>query len=451
MIQKVLIANRGEIARRVIRTCRRLSVKTVAVYSEADRDALHVREADESVLIGPAPVAQSYLQIDRIVAAAVETGADAVHPGYGLLSENADFARACKEAGLTFIGPTPEAIAQMGSKVAARAVVEAAGAPIVPGSKGALASALEAVSFAESIGFPVMLKASFGGGGIGMQVVETAAELEKAFTSNQNRAKSYFGNGEMFIEKRIVAPRHVEVQVLFDHHGRGVYLFDRECSIQRRHQKVVEEAVSPFVDEALRAKMGEAALAIGRAIGYRNAGTIEFLVDADKNFYFLEMNTRLQVEHPVTEMVTGLDLVELQLRIADGQPLSFEQADVTRTGHAIEVRVYAEDPVKMLPSPGTITKLQLPEGEGIRNDVAVDSGSAVTPYYDPMIGKLIAYGSTRTEAISRLQAALLEYQVEGIKTNLPLLRKIVAAKPFHTGDTTTDFITKHQSWLQLES
>lgn len=450
MIRKVLIANRGEIARRVIRTCRKMGVQTVAVYSEADGDALHVREADESVMIGPAPVAQSYLQIDRIVQAAIEAGADAVHPGYGLLSENSDFARACVDAGLTFIGPTPEAIAQMGSKVAARSVVEAAGAPIVPGSKGALSSPVEAVSFAQSIGFPVMLKASFGGGGIGMQVIETPDELEKAFVSNQNRAKAYFGNGEMFIEKRIVAPRHVEVQVLFDHHGNGVYLYDRECSIQRRHQKVVEEAVSPFVDEALRTKMGEAALAIGQAIGYRNAGTIEFLVDADKNFYFLEMNTRLQVEHPVTEMVTGLDLVELQLRIASGESLPFAQQDISRTGHAIEVRVYAEDPVKMLPSPGTIVRLQLPEGEGIRNDVAVESGSVVTPYYDPMIGKLIAYGSTREEAISRLQAALLEYDVEGIKTNLPLLRLIIAADPFKAGDTTTDFINKHQSWLQLQ-
>ena len=450
MIRKVLIANRGEIARRVIRTCKRLGIQTVAVYSEADRDALHAAEADESTLIGPPPVAQSYLQIGKIVEAALAHGADAVHPGYGLLSENADFARACVDAGLIFIGPTPEAIAQMGSKVAARAVVEAAGAPIVPGSKGALASAVEAVSFAKEIGFPVMLKASFGGGGIGMQVVETAEELEKAFVSNQNRAKAYFGNGEMFIEKRIVAPRHVEVQVLFDHHGHGVYLFERECSIQRRHQKVVEEAVSPFVDDELRARMGQAALAIGHAIGYRNAGTVEFLVDSDRNFYFLEMNTRLQVEHPVTEMVTGLDLVELQLRIASGEVLPFDQDGIVRSGHAIEVRVYAEDPVKMLPSPGTISHLKLPGGEGIRNDVGVGSGSTVTPFYDPMIGKLIAYGSNRAEAITRLQQALLEYEVEGIKTNLPLLRLIVASEPFHAGDTTTDFITKHQSWLQLQ-
>jgi acetyl-CoA carboxylase biotin carboxylase subunit len=442
LFRKVLIANRGEIARRIIRSCKRLGIRTVAVYSDADVKALHVRDADEAVRIGPPPVARSYLQIDAIVRAALETGADAVHPGYGLLSENAAFAQAVLDAGLVFIGPPPSAIAAMGSKTAARETVRQIGVPVVPGSDGPLANADAALEAAERIGYPLMLKASYGGGGIGMQVVHSPAELEKAFASNSARAKAYFGNGEMFLEKWVERPRHIEIQVLFDRHGHGVFLWERECSVQRRHQKVVEEAPSPFLDEALRLRMGQAALAVARAIGYENAGTVEFLVDAERNFYFLEMNTRLQVEHPVTEMITGLDLVEWQLRVAAGEALGFTQDEVRREGHAIECRIYAEDPEKMLPSPGTITHLKLPEGTGVRNDVGVECGSEVTPFYDPMIGKLIVFGQNRTEAIARMQAALNAYEVEGIRTNLPLLRRILAAPAFAAGDTTTDFIER---------
>jgi len=445
MFKKLLIANRGEIARRIIRTCKRLGIQTVAVYSDADYESAFVREADEAVRIGPAPVAQSYLQIDTILQAAKDTHADAIHPGYGLLSEHAGFATAIRAAGLVYVGPPVEAISAMGSKVEARTRMQAIGVPVVPGSDGAVADAESAVTIADKIGYPVMLKASSGGGGIGMQLVQNADELRKAFTSNQTRAKTYFGNGDMFVEKAIVAPRHIEIQVLFDGHGNGVYLWERECSIQRRHQKVVEEAPSPFVDEALRRKMGEAAVAAAHSIGYVNAGTLEFLVDASRNFYFLEMNTRLQVEHPVTEAITGLDLVEWQLRVAAGESLTFAQSDVARRGHAIEVRVYAEDPVKMLPSPGTITQLTLPTGDGIRNDVAMDGPAVVTPYYDPMIGKLIAYADTRQAAIARLRDALAAYQVEGIKTNIPLLSEIIASEMFARGQTTTDFLLRFRT------
>ncbi len=448
LIRKLLIANRGEIACRIIRTCRKMGISTVAVYSDADKDALHVQLADEAVRIGPPPVAQSYLQIDVIIDAAKSTGADALHPGYGLQSENPELARRSEEAGIRFVGPSSVAIAQMGSKVAARQMMKQAGVPLVPGSDGAVAGDEQALAEAERIGYPVMLKASAGGGGIGMQVVENADALKKAFASNQTRAKAYFGNGEMFIEKQIMRPRHIEVQVLFDEHGNGVYLWERECSVQRRHQKVVEEAPSPFLDSTLRRQMGETALLAARSIGYANAGTVEFIVDEDRNFYFLEMNTRLQVEHPVTEFITGLDIVEWQLRIADGDRLAFTQEDIQLRGHAIECRVYAEDPVRMLPSPGTITELVLPEGEGIRNDVGVTNSTVVTPFYDPMVGKLIAYGADRHEAISRMADALLQYRVEGIKTNLPLLAKIIAADAFRSGDTTTDFISQHISWKE---
>lgn len=440
MVRKLLVANRGEIARRVIRTARRMGIATVAVYSDADMKALHVTDADEAVRIGSAPVAQSYLNIDAILEAARETGADAIHPGYGLLSENAGFAQACREAGLLFVGPSTEAIAAMGSKTAARQTMIHANVPVVPGSQGAVDTVEEAKQLAQAMGYPVMLKAAFGGGGIGMQIVSNDAALEKAFTSNQSRAKAYFGNGELFLEKRIEGPRHIEIQVLVDEHGNGVYLWERECSIQRRHQKVVEEALSPYLDEPLRERMGQAALAAARAIEYTNAGTVEFLVDHQRNFYFLEMNTRLQVEHPVTEMITGLDLVEWQLRIAAGEHLSFSQNEVNRNGHALECRIYAEDPVKMLPSPGKIDRFVLPEGDGIRNDVAVTAGSEVTPYYDPMIGKLIVHGRDRSEAIARMRSALDSYEVTGIKTNIPLLQQIFASKAFFEGRTSTDFI-----------
>ncbi|MCL6453086.1 MAG: acetyl-CoA carboxylase biotin carboxylase subunit [Alicyclobacillus sp.] len=443
MFRKVLIANRGEIARRVIRTCRAMGIATVAVYSDADANALHVREADEAVRIGPPPVAASYLQVDAVMEAARQTQADALHPGYGLLSENPALAEACADAGVTFIGPPAHAIREMGSKIRARQLMREAGVPIVPGSDGEVADLTAALQTARDIGYPVMLKASGGGGGIGMQVVESDAQLEKAFAANQQRAKSYFGSGAMFLEKYLEAPRHIEIQLLFDTHGHGVYLWERECSIQRRHQKVIEEAPSALGDAGLRKRMGEAALAAGRAIGYTNAGTVEFIVDGAGHFYFLEMNTRLQVEHPVTEAVTGLDLVELQLRVAAGEPLPFDQAGVALNGHAIECRIYAEDPVRMLPSPGTIQVLELPTGEGVRNDVGVESGSVVTPYYDPMIGKLIVHAPTREAAIAKMAQALAEYRVEGIKTNLPLLAQIVAHPQFQAGATTTDFIRQY--------
>lgn len=440
MLRKVLVANRGEIARRIIRTCRDMGIATVAVYSDADAKSLHVQEADEAVRIGPPPVAQSYLQMDAIVTAAKSLGADGIHPGYGLLSENALFAQACLDAGLTFVGPPPAAIAAMGSKVEARDIMRAAGVPIVPGSTGAVPDADAAMIVADQIEYPIMVKASAGGGGIGMQEVFNADELRQAFAANQGRAQAYFGSGEMFLEKRIMAPHHIEIQLLCDAYGHCVYLWERECSVQRRNQKVIEESLSPFVDEPLRHRMGEAALSAARAIGYANAGTIEFLVDAEKHFYFLEMNTRLQVEHPVTECVTGLDLVAWQLRIASGEALDFVQGDVRRDGHAIEARIYAEDPERMLPSPGTITHLQLPEGEGVRNDVAVTSGSEVPSYYDPMIGKLIVHAPTRLESILKMRGALDAYDVTGIKTNLPLLRRIISSEAFALGNTTTDFI-----------
>jgi acetyl-CoA carboxylase biotin carboxylase subunit len=441
MIRKLLVANRGEIAYRVMRTCKRLGIRTVAVYSDADANALHVAEADEAVRIGPPPVAQSYLQAETIVQAALAVGADAVHPGYGLLSENAAFARRVREAGLIFVGPRDAAIAAMGSKVAARQRMKDAGVPVVPGSETSVDLA-EALARADVIGYPVMLKASHGGGGIGMQVVRDRAELEKAFASNQTRAAAYFGNGEMFLEKLIEGPRHIEIQVLFDEGGNGVYLWERECSVQRRHQKVIEEAPSPFVGEELREAMGQAALRAARAIGYTNAGTVEFLVDSDRNFYFLEMNTRLQVEHPVTEMITGFDLVEWQIRIACGERLPFQQSDVPLSGHAIECRIYAEDPVKLLPSPGTISELVLPMGDGVRNDVGVRSGSTVSPYYDPMIGKLIVHAADRQEAIQRMAEALAQYRVTGIKTNIPLLQRVIASEAFQRGETTTDLLPR---------
>jgi acetyl-CoA carboxylase biotin carboxylase subunit len=443
MFKKVLIANRGEIASRVIRTCKKMGISTVAIYSEADKDALHVKLADEAFLVGGPRVHESYLNIDRIIEVAKETGTEAIHPGYGLLSENTNFANKCQEVGLTFIGPSTEVIAKMGSKIEARRAMEKAGVPVVPGITQPLKDEEEAVVVAGQIGYPVMLKASAGGGGIGMQIVQDDEALKKAFSGNQKRATDFFGNGEMFVEKLVENPRHIEIQVLADHEGNTVYLWERECSIQRRHQKVVEEAPSPFLDEQMRKQMGEAAVTAAKSIGYSNAGTIEFLVDAEKNFYFLEMNTRLQVEHPVTEEITGLDLVAEQLKISYGESLSFKQADIKREGHAIEVRVYAEDPVRFFPSPGKITKLVMPEGPGIRNEMAVTGTQTVTPYYDPMIAKLITKGSTREEAINKMKEALSSYVIEGIKTNIPALQKIIEHEAFSKGDTTTDFIKKY--------
>ncbi|MEQ2525858.1 acetyl-CoA carboxylase biotin carboxylase subunit [Robertmurraya yapensis] len=443
MFSKILIANRGEIAARIIRTCKKIGIQTVAIYSEADADAPYVYMADEAYCIGKPRVHESYLQIEKILETAKAAGAEAIHPGYGLLSENAEFARKCGEAGIVFIGPSPEVIEKMGSKVAARNAMKEAGVPVVPGTEASVADVGEAIAAAVQIGYPVMLKASAGGGGIGMQVVQNDEELLKAFEGNQKRAQMFFGNGEMYIEKFIENPRHIEIQLLADKFGKCVYLWERECSIQRRHQKVVEEAPSPFLDEDSRRNMGEAAVKAALAIGYENAGTIEFLVDEEKNFYFLEMNTRLQVEHPVTEEITGLDLVEEQLRVAVGEKLRWSQEAIKLEGHAIEVRIYAEDPKTFLPSPGKITAFALPTGEGIRHELAVHESSTVTPFYDPMIGKLVMSAPTRDAAIQRLTEALEQYQIEGIKTNIPMLREVVAHRAYQNGETTTNFIEKY--------
>lgn len=443
MYKKILVANRGEIAIRVMRTCRNLGIKTVAVYSEADATAPHVKFADEAYVIGGPRVNESYLNMEKIIEVAKKTGSEAIHPGYGLLSENAEFARRCKEERMIFIGPSPEIIAKMGSKISSRLAMEEAGVPVVPGIAYPLKGADEAVAVANQMGYPVMLKASAGGGGIGMQIVRSDEELLKAFVGNQKRAKNFFGDGSMYLEKFIENPRHIEIQVLADHQGNTVFLWERECSIQRRHQKVVEEAPSTFLDEDTRKRMGEAAVKAAKSLGYTNAGTIEFLVDENKSFYFLEMNTRLQVEHPVTEEITGLDLVHEQIKISLGKTLPFKQTEINLQGHAIEVRVYAEDPKTFFPSPGTITKLSVPTGEGIRNELAIEEGSTITPYYDPMIAKLIVKGDSRDLAIHQLRHALEVYQVEGIKTNIPMLLQVINNEAFQSGDTTTDFIQKY--------
>ncbi|MGE7091235.1 acetyl-CoA carboxylase biotin carboxylase subunit [Lysinibacillus sp. NPDC048646] len=443
MFEKILIANRGEIARRIIRTCKRLKIQTVAVYSEADAEGLHVREADEAYCIGKPPVAQSYLNMERILEVAKESGADAIHPGYGLLSENANFARRCTEEGLVFIGPSADVIASMGSKLEARKTMKAAGVPIVEGVETAVRDSAEAIEIASRLGYPIMLKASAGGGGIGMQLVEDDEKLAKAFEGNQKRAQSFFGDGTMYMERFIANPHHVEVQIIADHAGNVVPLFERECSIQRRNQKVVEEAPSPFITEETRLRMLDASIQAVKHIGYVNAGTIEYLVDAEQNFYFLEMNTRLQVEHPVTEEITKLDLVEEQLKVAAQQPLTFTRDSIQKQGHAIEVRIYAENPTTFFPSPGMITALELPTGEGIRHECGVETGSMVTPFYDPMISKLVVWGDTRAIACERLIQALKAYKVEGIQTNISMLLKTVTHEQFLKGHTTTKFVEEY--------
>jgi len=443
LFKKILVANRGEIAVRIMRTCKSLGIRTVAIYSEADQDAPHRRFADEAYLVGGPRVADSYLKIDTIIEIAKEVGAEAVHPGYGLLSENPEFARKCEEEGLVFVGPSPQVIASMGSKIEARKIMKQAGVPVVPGILTSLSNSEQAVKVAKEIGYPIMLKASSGGGGIGMQIVRNDEEMVKAFEGNQKRAIAFFGNGEMYLEKYIENPRHIEIQLLADSKGNTVYLWERECSIQRRHQKIVEEAPSAFVDYDLRKNIGETAVQAAKAIGYQNAGTIEFLVDENKSFYFLEMNTRLQVEHPVTEEITGIDLVEEQLRLAAGELLRFSQEQIPLNGHSIEVRIYAEDPKTFYPSPGTITSLSLPEVDKIRHELGVHEQSIVTPYYDPMIAKLIVKGKDREDAIKKLQLALSEYHVGGIKTNIPILREIVEHSAFQSGDTTTNFLAKY--------
>lgn len=444
MFKKILIANRGEIAVRIVRACRDLGIRPVAVFSEADSDALHVRLADEAYEIGPAPSVESYLRIERVIEAARRAGAEAIHPGYGFLAENADFAQAVADAGLTFIGPQAEAMRLMGSKTSARRMAISAGVPVVPGTTEPLSSLAEASEVASKFGYPVMLKASAGGGGKGMRLVTTEAELASAFETAQSEAAAAFGNAEIYLEKAIERPRHIEIQIFADTQGNFVHLGERECSIQRRHQKVIEECPSPINDPGLRAQMGAAALNAARAVDYTGAGTVEFLVaDATREFYFLEMNTRLQVEHPVTELVTGIDLVREQIRVAAGLPLSFTQEEVEWRGHAIECRVYAENPENnFLPSPGRISHLRVPAGPGVRDDAGVEAGAEVSIYYDPMISKLAAWGRTRDEAIDRLRRALDEYTVGGIKTTLPFFREIVRDAQFIEGRLDTGFISR---------
>jgi acetyl-CoA carboxylase biotin carboxylase subunit len=453
MFSKILIANRGEIAVRIIRACRDLGVTPVAVFSEADANALHVRMSDEACCIGPAPSAQSYLNIEAIIAAARKSGTEAIHPGYGFLAENANFARAVAEAGLTFIGPGPAAMEVMGSKTSARRAATAAGVSVVPGTTESLRTFAEARETAASFGYPVMLKAAAGGGGKGMRQVASEDELRSAFDTAQAEALSAFGNQEIYLEKVVERPRHIEIQVFADQHGNLVHLGERECSIQRRHQKVIEECPSPINDPSLRERMGAAAIKIAEAVNYIGAGTVEFLFsDATREFYFLEMNTRLQVEHPVTELVTGFDLVREQIAVADGARLSFGQEDVSWRGHAIECRVYAEDPENnFFPSPGKITFLRVPSGPGIRDDGGVSAGDEVSIHYDPMISKLAAWGRTRAEAIDRLRRALDEYAVDGIKTTLPFFREIVRDEEFIDGRLDTGFITRfNERWRGTE-
>ncbi|MCP9235280.1 acetyl-CoA carboxylase biotin carboxylase subunit [Lewinella sp. JB7] len=441
-MKKILVANRGEIALRVMRTARKMGIATVAVYSEADRNAPHVRFADEAVLLGPAPSTESYLNVDKVLRAARDTGADAVHPGYGFLSENAEFARRVDTAGLTFIGPRPHAIEVMGNKLAAKETVGAYGIPMVPGVDEAVTDVEEAASIARRIGFPILIKAAAGGGGKGMRVVEAEDELDEQMKRAISEAASAFGDGSVFIEKYIAAPRHIEIQVLADTHGNCVHLFERDCSIQRRHQKVVEEAPSAVIGPALRRQMGEAAVRVAQSCDYVGAGTVEFLLDADQQFYFLEMNTRLQVEHPVTEMITGIDLVEQQIRVARGEALAFTQDELTIQGHAVELRVYAEDPLNnFLPSIGTLSTYVRPTEA--RVDDGFEEGMEVPIYYDPMIAKLITQGATREEAIARMLRAIDAYRIEGIETTLPFGRFVFSSDAFRSADFDTNFVKKH--------
>ena len=450
MFNRILIANRGEIAVRVIRACRELGIETVAVYSEADRAALHVQYANHAYLIGPPPSAESYLVIPKIIEAAQKSGAEAIHPGYGFLSERALFARACQEAGVVFIGPTPEAIAKMGDKVTARTIMQQAGVPVVPGTD-VLGSEEEVITAAERIGFPVMFKASAGGGGKGMRLVHSRNEVLAALRGVRSEAKSSFGDDRMYMEKFVEKPRHVEVQILADTHGHTIHLYERECSLQRRHQKVIEESPSTAINDAVRKQMGQVAVEAAKAVHYVGAGTVEFLVDAHQNFYFLEMNTRIQVEHPITELVTGVDLVKAQIEVAAGQPLSLQQKDIQQRGWAIECRIYAEDPARdFLPSPGKIEILRTPGGNGIRDDSGVYEGWEVPIYYDPLISKLCAYGRTREEAIQRMLRALQEYTIEGIVTNIPFHRWALKHPRFLAGDLDTGFIPQEFHGLPFD-
>jgi acetyl-CoA carboxylase biotin carboxylase subunit len=446
---KILIANRGEIAVRLIRACKELNIKTAAVYSEADAKAMHARLADESVLIGPPAPRESYLNIQRILDAAKTTGSGAIHPGYGFLSENAEFAQAVKDAGLVFIGPLPNAIQKMGNKIGARMIMHSAGVQAVPGYHGAADAGFEEA--AGTIGYPVLVKAAAGGGGKGMRIVRSGGELAEAVAAAQREAAHAFGDGSVFLEKYIENPRHIEFQVLADSYGNTVHLFERECSIQRRHQKIIEETPSPFLTPQLREQMGAAAVAAAKAVGYVNAGTVEFIVDESGNFYFLEMNTRLQVEHPITEMVTGIDLVKAQVRIAAGERLWFGQGELSQRGHAIECRVYAEDPANdFLPSVGVIEQAVEPNRPGVRVDSGVTTGDEITIHYDPMIAKVIAHAESRRDAIQKMDAALAEYRLDGLTTNIPFLRAALQHPAFARGETTTHFIEQHLSGWEPE-
>lgn len=446
-MDRILIANRGEIACRIIRSIQQLGKTAIAVYSEADADAPHRHLADEAYSIGPAPAPQSYLNMDAILQVAADSRADGVHPGYGFLSENAAFVTRCQVAGLTFIGPSPHAMQTMGDKATARQLAQTAGVPVIPGSGSEPLDVDQARDLAASLGYPVLLKASGGGGGIGMQVVTTPNGLEKAFTTAQNRAQSAFGTPALYLEKFLDAPRHIEVQILGDSHGQYVHLYERECSVQRRHQKILEEAPSFYLAhpkrQALRERMTQAALAVAKAVNYTNAGTIEFLVDDEGHFYFIEMNTRLQVEHTVTEMITGIDLVAEQIRIAEGAALSWSQADISPSGAAIECRIYAENPAKnFLPSPGQITALDFPSGPGLRIDSGIAPGLNITPYYDPMLAKVTTHGGDRSEAIERMRQALSGLTIEGLQTNVTLHQQIMDHADFRAGHVATDFLTK---------
>ena len=441
MFSKVLIANRGEIAVRVIRACRELGLKTVAVFSEADRGALHAQIADEAVCIGPAATKDSYLNVQAILAACEQTGAQAVHPGFGFLSENASFARACQKCGVTFIGPDPKSIDMLGDKAQAKATMKEAGVPVIPGSDGVVADLEQAKAIAEKIGYPVMVKATAGGGGRGIRLVHTAEELEEAVSEAKREAGAYFGDDGIYIEKFIVEPHHIEFQILADNYGHAVHLGERDCSIQRRNQKVLEESPSPYMTPELRTKMGEAAVRATKAAGYQNAGTVEFLVDASGDFYFMEMNTRIQVEHPITELVSGIDLVKWQLLIAQGKPLAFTQEDVNLSGCAIECRINAENPqMGFRPCPGRITALHMPGGPGVRIDSAVYQGYVIPPYYDSMIAKLIVYAPTRVEAVHKMRWALAEFLVEGVDTNIDFQLAILKDKDFEEGNYDVGYL-----------
>ncbi len=442
MFKKVLIANRGEIALRVIRACKELGIKTVAIHSEADAASLHVRAADEKVCVGPAEAALSYRNIPNVLSAAEISGADAIHPGYGFLSENAHFAEVCESIGIKFIGPSSENIAMLGDKAKAREIVMKRGLPVTPGSPGELRSEEEALQAAQKIGFPVIIKATAGGGGRGMRVVNKAEDLARAFQAAQAEAKSTFGNESVYLERYFLEPRHIEVQVMADHRGHVIHLGERDCSIQRRHQKLLEETPSPAIDDKLRKEIGRVACEAVKAAHYRNVGTVEFLLDKDRNFFFMEVNTRIQVEHPITEMVTGVDLIKEQIRLAAGLPLTLRQQDVVMNGHSMECRINAEDPEKFTPSPGLITKYSPPGGFGVRVDSVMESGAVVSPHYDSMIAKLITHGRDRQECMARMRRALDEFVIEGIKTTIPLHRRILDDPDFQKGHVSTTFLER---------